>query len=280
MTVEELKKITADNESKPLGTELTCAVCGTKFKKRTEKHKFCSTQCKSTYYQQTSELAEAVCEHCGKTFKYKVVNKKPRFCSYSCVSLAAGVPTKTCTCIDCGVSFEFKGRTKRLRCDPCRKKWQSLQTMLSRQRRNPGVQIGVGSGGTQKCNAFLEDPEKREIRLAKRRAKYHANLEKYRKQGTHKSRKYVLDNSFECTLCGFDKYKESLCVHHINMNREDNNPDNLTVLCANCHQYFHQRIKQLAYNKEIDPQYELEMLFNEHGKETKTITQLLEQTKG
>ena len=278
MTVEELKKLTEENENKPLGTELVCSICGTRFKKRTKKHKFCSSQCKYTYSQQTSEVAETTCEHCGRTFTYKKVNKKPRFCSASCGSLASGVPTKICVCIDCGKSFEFKGRTKKLRCDTCHKKWQSLQTMLSRQRKNPGVQIGVGSGGTQKCNAFLEDPEKRELRLAKRREKYHANVEKYRKQGTHKSRKYVLDNCFPCTLCGYDRYKESLCVHHINMHREDNHPDNLTVLCANCHQYFHQRLKQLAYSKEIDPQYELEVLFNEQGKNLKTITQLLEQT--
>ena len=38
--------------------------------------------------------------------------------------------------------------------------------LISRQKRNPGIQIGVGSGGTQKCNAFLEDPVKREERLA------------------------------------------------------------------------------------------------------------------
>lgn len=275
MTIDELKQKTIKNENNTLGAELTCAVCGTKFIKKTKKHKFCSTQCKNTYKSLTAERTESVCQNCGKLFTHVKDNKEHKFCSSTCGSLAAGVPTKTCICIDCGISFEFKGRTKKLRCDSCNKKWRSLQVMISRQKRNPGIQIGVGSGGTQKCNAFLEDPVKREERLAKRRARYHANIEKYRKHGTHRSRKYVLDNDFACTLCGYNKYKESLCVHHINMNRCDNFPENLTVLCANCHQYFHQRIKQLAYAKEIDPEYELKMLFSECNQEMRNIADLL-----
>ena len=59
------------------------------------------------------------------------------------------------------------------------------------------------------------------------------------------------------------------------MNRCDNFPENLTVLCANCHQYFHQRIKQLAYEKEIDPEYELKTLFSECDQKMRSIADLL-----
>jgi transcription elongation factor Elf1/endogenous inhibitor of DNA gyrase (YacG/DUF329 family) len=277
MTVDEIKHKTQENEQQPLGAELTCAICGTKFIKKTRKHKFCSTPCKGTYKQLTAARITAICQHCGKTFTHIKDSKEHRFCSSTCGSLAAGVPTKICTCVDCGIKFEFKGRTKKLRCDTCRKKWNSLQVMLSRQRKNPGIQIGVGSGGTQKCNLFLEDPVKREARLAKRRAKYHANIEKSRQQATHKARKYVLENDFSCVFCGYNHFKEGLCVHHINTNRSDNRPENLLVLCANCHQYFHQRLKQLSYSKEIDPEYELKVWFKEQDKKVKTIANLLEK---
>lgn len=38
-----------------------------------------------------------------------------------------------------------------------------------------------------------------------------------------------------CEICGYDKYKEILEVHHIDEDRTNNNLTNLIVLCPNCH---------------------------------------------
>lgn len=39
--------------------------------------------------------------------------------------------------------------------------------------------------------------------------------------------------------CVVDKIRVSLCIHHIDGNRENNNSENLALLCANCHGMVH-----------------------------------------
>lgn len=44
-----------------------------------------------------------------------------------------------------------------------------------------------------------------------------------------------------CERCGYDEYPEILGVHHKDRNRENNTPDNLEVLCPNCHSVEHKK---------------------------------------
>lgn len=54
--------------------------------------------------------------------------------------------------------------------------------------------------------------------------------------GKHGYRKKAIDYyNGRCENCGYDEYEECLQVHHIDRNRENNEIENLIVLCANCH---------------------------------------------
>ena len=39
----------------------------------------------------------------------------------------------------------------------------------------------------------------------------------------------------QCKYCGYSRYKEVLEVHHIDEDRDNNNPSNLEVVCPTCH---------------------------------------------
>ncbi len=45
----------------------------------------------------------------------------------------------------------------------------------------------------------------------------------------------------KCQLCGYDKHKEIIGVHHIDSNRHNNSITNLMVLCPTCHSIQHMK---------------------------------------
>lgn len=53
------------------------------------------------------------------------------------------------TCIDCVQIFTAK-RKDTLRCPVCKKKHASYKTILSRKKKHPEIEIGVGSGNSYK----------------------------------------------------------------------------------------------------------------------------------
>lgn len=56
------------------------------------------------------------------------------------------------------------------------------------------------------------------------------------KQGMSKVVKYRnLIKIDKCARCGYNEFKCSLQVHHKDSDRDNNNIDNLILLCANCH---------------------------------------------
>ena len=42
-----------------------------------------------------------------------------------------------------------------------------------------------------------------------------------------------------CARCGYNEFKGSLHIHHVDGNHDNNNTNNLIVLCANCHAGVH-----------------------------------------
>ena len=59
------------------------------------------------------------------------------------------------------------------------------------------------------------------------------------KNGIGGYRKKAFDNyPPQCNRCGFDN-KKILIVHHIDLNRKNNDLDNLEIVCLNCHALIH-----------------------------------------
>ena len=130
------------------------------------------------------------------------------------------IKEKNFVCRDCGKAFSLKAK-KAFYCPVCAKKAQSRRTMLSRAKKDPGIKIGVGSGGNQ---------------LGENNHMFKDGLSHYRK------------NYFEtigaetCSVCGSTKH---IVVHHIDGNRKNNALKNLTHMCRACHAREHNLIANL-----------------------------------
>lgn len=56
----------------------------------------------------------------------------------------------------------------------------------------------------------------------------------YEESGNYR-RKAFLTYPHQCELCGYNEDEDILQVHHIDENRQNNNVENLMILCPNCH---------------------------------------------
>ena len=62
---------------------------------------------------------------------------------------------------------------------------------------------------------------------------------KKNKEIKKRNNNYKIYKKNKCFMCGYDKCKNSLHVHHIDLNHENNDENNLITLCANCHGEIH-----------------------------------------
>ena len=127
-----------------------CLMCGKEFETDNVQRKYCRASCKEMHRIERGKV-ETPCAYCGTVFMTNP-SVGTRFCSLSCGTRYGNEHadlTKTLTCIDCGTTFEFKGRTKKKRCDKCRNKFKSDSIMKARAAKDSSVLIGVGSGGGQ-----------------------------------------------------------------------------------------------------------------------------------
>lgn len=222
-----------------------CTICGKSFEAQTRAAKYCSRACKTKAYA-TAHRIDMICLHCGKHFM-----GRPDIGGLYCSKACAAAHTKTVkvlTCVDCGKQFEFYGRTRKLRCDECWHKHRSATNMALRAAKNSNVRLGVGSGHAQSVLDKSADPEHASA-LERRRAKY-AEQKASGKLVSTRDYRYVLTGSDSCELCGYRLFQDALVVHHKDMDRTNNKPDNLAVLCANCHAVLHKAIRRLLARKE------------------------------
>ena len=122
-------------------------------------------------------------------------------------------------CIECNATFEAKRKDTQY-CKSCKKKRRSYQVMMSRKKKHPEIEIGVGSG-----NSKINTP---------------GPTNKAWKTGIQAYRKLIKKD--KCNYCGSIK---NLVIHHIDENRHNNELNNLQVLCKSCHQKYH--VKRCAH---------------------------------
>ena len=115
---------------------------------------------------------------------------------------------KITNCVCCQVEIEYK-TSKPKYCPDCRKKANVDIVMKSRKKKNPNIEVGVGSGNYSTNNHA-----------------YKTGISSYRKLITKEI----------CQRCGSTRY---LIIHHKDENRHNNQLDNLEVLCKSCHQRHH-----------------------------------------
>jgi len=126
---------------------------------------------------------------------------------------------KQLTCALCGVSFQFKGRTRAKYCVACRKIAQRRRSYEHRVKTGSIKHPGVGSGGAQFGTANHQ--WKGGVHI-----KYTGN---YRKRCFR-----VWDR--RCVICGCTS---RICVHHIDGDVHNYKLRNLVPLCHRCHWAVH-----------------------------------------
>lgn len=81
--------------------------------------------------------------------------------------------------------------------------------------------------------------EARLERLEKRRATGRLRQKKYIQRRRDQINKYLAGKEPQCDRCGYKKVPDILEVHHLDKNTLNNNKENLTLLCPNCHRAEH-----------------------------------------
>lgn len=233
-----------------------CQECGKEILGKQAVH-WCSDDCKIRRGACNKPKTWLIkCDGCGKVFEAD----KPRvhYCSADCPGRNRPEPVRTLICSDCGKQYVSVGRRKRIRCVECDKKHKSMQVMLARKKKNPHVRIGIGSGNGQHWkDADMTDAERREHRLALRRENY---AKKKAMQGAAGCSKIVYRriaialHGEACCFCGYSDFPEALETHHRDMDRSNNNADNLFILCSNCHRIVHARISRGLCKYNEDPE--------------------------
>lgn len=198
------------------------------------------------------------CRHCGSDFEART--SKAMFCSTECREAELGPPKKPVECSRCGKYFQAENHGRVTVCPECKAEAQRQRDIKSALKKNPNAYIGVGSGGFQvRTNSTLESIEKDEKRLQKRRAYYEKNKVALRKaaRDRYHNRNQLVQGKSKCCVCGYKEDIRALHVHHIDANRQNNDPSNLGVLCANCHNIVH----SLAKSKDSDMTVEEALIY-------------------
>lgn len=203
-----------------------CPVCQHAFKDKKHPRKiYCSRKCAG--YIKRVPIKTHKCLTCGT-----IINGKNKYCSKQCAKSSYGwkagktFTAVTKTCVICGNQFKTVPSSSKQKC--CSIKCAALS------RRKPTV------NKQRICltckTAFKVNKPKQKFCSKKCSAQYRASKTiKKIKPNDVRPRNTML----ACERCGFDKYKKILERHHKDRNRNNNNYNNIEILCPNCHDIEH-----------------------------------------
>lgn len=192
------------------------------------------------------------CQYCHNKYVIKddyYKAKQGDFCSSKCRSLSNGSSIEK-DCEQCGKKFIFKlsanrrvdGNRGRFCCKNCYDDWQRRNQRVEKCKLC-GKEIIVSTKNRHIYNNTF---------CGKSCYASYRNRDlsgKYIDGDINANRSYRLiareNNENCCSLCGYDKIQEILHVHHKDGNRLDHDPNNLEILCPNCHCEKHLEMKHL-----------------------------------
>ncbi len=187
-----------------LSDNIKCLQCDTLITSRDRKRKkFCNSSCAATYNNLRKQARyQKTCHQCSNVYYSKCVNSK--FCTYACSVLNKTREKITVTCDQCTNTYL---KSKRLAS-------KSIKHFCSNDCKKTYYKIN-----------------------SKERGIYHGHNGK---SALSSYRKLAFDNfPHECYHCKYNKYPNVLQVHHLDENRENNNLENLRIVCPTCHSELH-----------------------------------------
>lgn len=215
---------------------LTCSYCGKvsilkKGECLKENSKYCSAVCSQRSYSGANNHSwkgvkeNRVCLICKKTFVVKTILDKKRklYCSKECRSKRIIIPkTVYVNCLYCGIKFKTLKKT-------------ILQKHCSRECADKTHSIKMSSKGNSNY--------------------VHGNGSRGYPVAWTKSFKKLIRtrDDFICQLCYMteEQHGQKLCIHHIDFDKFNLNPENLITLCKYCHGKFHGKYTREKCKEEL-----------------------------
>ena len=197
-----------------------CLQCGKELKYN--QLKFCSNSCSASFNNKLREpMSDEVREKISNTLKSKNSERPKRYClicGKELIGKKTSYCSKECRLKSNGVYYRIVGFIKK--CNYCGKEF-------------------IGNYNRKYCSNECSALKRNEELICNfLKGEYVINGNNAL-PGTIRTYLYKKSN-FKCEVCGYEGYnlktgKTILQIHHIDGNSKNNSPDNLQVICPNCH---------------------------------------------
>jgi hypothetical protein len=152
------------------------------------------------------------CKFCNKDFTTRK-DQPHTFCSKVCVS-----------------KQKSKDNSVELQCAWCNNKF-----IVRKSRTNKKNKSGLFF-----CNRFCKDSAQKLGGIKEIMPPHYGTS-----NGKYSYRDLFNTEEFVCRRCNYKEFINSVVIHHINENRDNNNKENLIPLCMCCHHALHQKLWKL-----------------------------------
>lgn len=249
----------AECRHKSFYTEVTCAECGKVFmrnKSGVKEKNYCSQAC-----FKRSKIVNTTCAGCGKPIKlgkYRAERTKRNFCSMDCMCKNKEIPHPVFKCDYCGkestMPWSQYNRSKNHFCSQqCNNRFHNAEK--NKTLMTPEVREKVRQG---QIEYHLYGPKKDRPKPPPK-PKKQKSCKSYRRKESTPIHRIVAEE-----ILG-RKLKPGEVVHHINLNKLDNTPENLFVFSSSSeHSKYHKALEKGIAPKLVGGK-EQKILFDEEG---------------